>query len=921
MTRLRLRNSPTHRWLLSLRTTLLSPLYVLTNLRPVATVSTIHCFHCSAALTREPGSALTNLPPPAIRRPKALKRLMRKKIPPDPQIYEAFASMRKENVDPEVVWKWFSGLRAEKKAERARGVKTVFDSRLHRELLMYFTAKKKPEYALEVWDTISSRQSKLTVYEYTKVLHYAGHAGYVPRATELFDAMLKQGVKPTTLSFNALIDVYVHARPRANVAAEPHANVAAALGAYDRMLALGIRPDIYTYGALMDMLAKRKDLRAVRRMYVELVACNIRPTTHVFSSIIECLIRTDNLPAATDVLHAMRHEGVEPNVVTYNLLLGGYARSLDTTGTWGLFSSMSDAKVKPDYVTYLTLVALHADLRDPDGAHAVAARMRSAGIQPDQKVYHALMDAHGRAGDATGAEQVLAEMEARGWRANAVTWTTLMRGYGARGDIEGVMRTCAKMEVGGERLDAQILASITDSLAGHGIMRGAEEVWKAMVAGGVRPDVECYTVLMRGYVWCRDLERARDVMRRMIGEGLMPDQGMYVVLVEACVRAGEHEVARKLVRKIVEEAEEGKKAELEEEAFERREEARIWEWKWKRQEKEASESSGDVDVEVATTTTPGMVEGILTRAYLSSPQSFIPLRRIYIPLFHEYVRKGMAMEARDLLVEMCRFGIKPLPETFVSLMALYRRERNVDAVEAIWEALGGPPCSENNVSSSDPGSVSDKLLVPHDPILSGIIPHPSLQRCGSAGPSTSALSVLIDSLSGASRTSDLHRVWKRLEQTGYVFSVNNWNRLAVAMVVEGHFLDACAVVSRRLLSDPVPDPESAEPEKEMVVVRGTPGRYAPFPHQRTMTALAMVLMRMRRRDAGSYWGRIMKEIETRFPNVVQAVESGELMQFERGVGANVIDELVEKMWEGAKRGEGRHVRASVYTRWRRKDGR
>ncbi|RUS29922.1 hypothetical protein BC938DRAFT_480067 [Jimgerdemannia flammicorona] len=921
------------------------------------------------------------------------ERMRKRGIVPDNQTYNAFKSVLRDLGEPDIVWKWFTGLTVEEtveeKAERMRegkdgaGGRVTVDSRLYRELLMYFAGARKVEYALELWDAIAARGIERSVYEYTEMIHKAGRAGYVSRALEIFDEMMKQHGPnfPTTATFSALIDIHAHAKP--------HPDVDAALQAYEHMLALNIHPDVRTYSPLLDMFAKRGDLVIVRRLYADLLTNGIPPNVYIFSSLIECLVGHEDIQGATAIFRAMPALGVNPNEVTYNLLIRTYAREQDLQGAWRLLEAMIAADVRPDVVTFSTLIALHADLCDVSGARAVARRMISTRVRPNQYVYAALMDAYARAGDVIGAERIFEEMFKTGWKPNKVVYNTLLGTYVRAGDMSRVLLVYRRMEkdptIG---FNAYTFAHLIEGFTRRGAMRAAEELLSSMPGVGIRPNMQCFTALMQGYVWRGELEGAQDVVKRMIGEGIRPGFRTYAVLVDAYARAGELDTAARLVERVgIEAAEAARNAVVEEEIAEverererRRMQARSWTWMWG--EEEVAEVKGEA---AKTTATAETIEEILTRTYLHSPRTSVPPPHVFQPLLEAYVRMGMGAEARELLAGMCGLGVRLSSQVFVTLMNLYRREGNVAAVEAIWEALSGPTSGivDDPSTTTKATLETDTIPIPDDPVLEGLVPHPTILRPyyrPPAPPPNFALSVLVDTLSVAGRMRALDRLWKRLETMGYQFDVHNWNRLAVAMVRGGHVIEACQIASEKLLREPsvpvgkTPVPESlawelsdedaklmpewllaGEAEKKRT--RGSERRrdrigsdtpvYPPFPHQRTMTALAMCLERLRVGNWPDKWdfrgigwsetnpdesgyekaAKTMEEIEARFPDVMEAIGQGELVEFTRELRHNLVDEDLEAQWreweseEWEEGGWGKQRGAMrVFLRWRRDTG-
>ena len=218
-------------------------------------------------------------------------------------------------------------------------------------------------------------------------------------ASRTFDTMLERHVAPDTVTFAQLIEHYCLKH-----------RVADALRWYHRMLET---PSAYqrpstasTTGSVhVARLAARvisecykkptpTMMKEARTLYDRLLADGVRPSIHVFSAMMQPLARKGNVAAIRELMADMQRFGLRPNNVIYNQLISAFCAVNDTNGARAVVAEMSHASVQPDLCSFVPIIKCH--LRSSATKSQVAsvlALMKAARVEPDAELA-ALLSRH-----------------------------------------------------------------------------------------------------------------------------------------------------------------------------------------------------------------------------------------------------------------------------------------------------------------------------------------------------------------------------------------------------------------------------------------------------------------------------------------------------------------------------------------------
>jgi pentatricopeptide repeat protein len=136
-------------------------------------------------------------------------------------------------------------------------------------------------------------------------------------ALELFYSIPKLGYTPDLMSYNNIIWSAGHLR-RVDLAKKLFASLTSTVAKSSDSLVTHLRPNIYTYGALMHAFAKAKDYKQALACLGKMKSAGITPNHVVFTSAMEACAEAGMYKEALQVMDEIREVGLRPDLTMIN---------------------------------------------------------------------------------------------------------------------------------------------------------------------------------------------------------------------------------------------------------------------------------------------------------------------------------------------------------------------------------------------------------------------------------------------------------------------------------------------------------------------------------------------------------------------------------------------------------------------------
>ncbi|KAG0494941.1 hypothetical protein HPP92_005935 [Vanilla planifolia] len=256
------------------------------------------------------------------------------------------------------------------------------------------------------------------------------HSNDVERALTLFELM---DVPPTEASFNPIMAAL----------SESNCSSSRAMKFYERMRALGLRPNLITLLALLPLCVSVGSLGSIKEIHGYGIRDCIISHSHLGSGLVEAYGRCGCLVYARKVFDEMTHR----DVVVWSSMVSAYAFHGDAGNAMHMFHLMGSDGIHPDGIMFLSVLKAcsHAGLADA-ALRYFEVLTKVHGVEAGSDHYSCLVDVVSRAGRLKEAYEIIVSMPVQ---ATVKAWGALLgacRNFGEVGLAEVAARELFAIE-------------------------------------------------------------------------------------------------------------------------------------------------------------------------------------------------------------------------------------------------------------------------------------------------------------------------------------------------------------------------------------------------------------------------------------------------------------------------------------------
>ncbi|KAJ7068582.1 hypothetical protein C8F01DRAFT_1364888 [Mycena amicta] len=436
-------------------------------------------------------------------------------------------------------------------------------------------------------------------------------------------------------------------------------------------------------------------------------------------------------------LELMRKVGHQPDAYVFSTILKTFALRGDLDSITQVLEQMRVAGCNPNRVTYTTVMTLLAHRKDPASAEAIYARAIRDGVVPDTKMIATVMNAHVEAG----------------------SWSGVIRAF-------DFIRTSPhkKLSIGIFNILLKAYVQIGSPF------RIVSRVFGQLENLQLRPDEYTFALLIQSACDARLMTVASSIFTEM--ERLAEHWGStrhittwtMTIIMAGFLRLGENQRAMAVYDDM---AKRGLKPN-----------AITYGHILSSYGREGTEESFKLAEE--------FIKNLMTAP--SEERSWdIPMygrlaarSRLYLPLMRSYINQRKPQEVVRLFDEIMQDGGEPTLSLLIVLLESYTSDGDIRSVLSLWPQifdLGVKYCTVP-LLGDDLGEQQTARM--HTFIL------------------CNPLSMYIRGLSNEGMHDEIARVWKDFQQSGFSFSSDNWNELALALIDAGE-VERCFEVLEKVL--------------------------------------------------------------------------------------------------------------------------
>ncbi|KAK7313152.1 hypothetical protein VNO77_37614 [Canavalia gladiata] len=238
---------------------------------------------------------------------------------------------------------------------------------------------------------------------YNILINACSLRGDAERALELFDEMRTRGVRPNVVTFGTLINLLCkNSRLREAVKVKE-----------DMEMIFKLKPNAYVYTNLIKGVCEIGEFDWAFRMKDEMVRNNLRLDVVVYNTLISVLFKAGKKKEGFRVLEEMRKGGCKPDSVTCNVLIGEFCREGNFEEAYRVLDGMEG--VKPDVFGYNVVIGWLCKEGKWKEANDLFQDMPRRRCIPDVVTYRTLFDGLCRWKQFAEAGLVLEEMIFKGF--------------------------------------------------------------------------------------------------------------------------------------------------------------------------------------------------------------------------------------------------------------------------------------------------------------------------------------------------------------------------------------------------------------------------------------------------------------------------------------------------------------------------
>lgn len=264
--------------------------------------------------------------------------------------------------------------------------------------------RKRGQYheALEVFESMLKAGIRPGLDGFNAVIHIYAVQGMSDKAEDMFRAMRELDVSPDAATFSHLLLAHRESGDHRSL-----------LDQYYIMQEQGFQPNAYHYSILLEAFAKRHDARSVLRWVKSMLRREIPITEIHVTSILKAFRSRHKQHFNSLVINIADHAaaaGIKANSTLYTILLMVQADISGLDGALQVHRDMLERCVEPTVITYTVLLHLCGVYHAPEMAVRIFNLMKQSDKHlPDTVTYIAMMDVWLRAHQEDKARDLLQE--------------------------------------------------------------------------------------------------------------------------------------------------------------------------------------------------------------------------------------------------------------------------------------------------------------------------------------------------------------------------------------------------------------------------------------------------------------------------------------------------------------------------------
>ncbi|KAF9318718.1 hypothetical protein BG003_010646 [Podila horticola] len=379
-----------------------------------------------------------------------------------------------------------------------------------------FVDKKDFVGARKVMTLMKESNLKPDVVTYSTLIDGYAREGNEAAIAQIQSEMALNEIYPNEKTITSTINVFA----RADLGSDIDSRLEAVL----KSLPEGEMKDT-TFGVLMNVYGKRKDLDAAMGIYRHIVSKGRSVNDHIINSLLDGYVRAGQIPTANKIFHDhfVVHGNRPTDSKTYSIMITGCCKQGNLTDALYYFREMTKFNIEPNAVIYSRLIQLYLQHHQLDNAQQMLRRMRDAKMTVSVQTFTMLMGYLSNTKDIRGALRYYQEMLDAGVQPDCHCYTVLINAQIRAKNFAGCERAYETMIKAGVKPTLQTHTSMIHVHSLQGNIDKVKEQWVAMTDAGLVPDIKSFTLLMRTYSQQSNVEMVEFIFKEIARKDIQVD--------------------------------------------------------------------------------------------------------------------------------------------------------------------------------------------------------------------------------------------------------------------------------------------------------------------------------------------------------------------------------------------------------------
>ncbi|KAG0258736.1 hypothetical protein BG011_003108 [Mortierella polycephala] len=428
-------------------------------------------------------------------------------------------------------------------------------------LMSLYAKKGMQDEATRVLDDMYKDQVKPNIWIFNTVIKRCVNRKDYVGANKVIELMRESNIQPDIVTYSTLIDSYAKEGNEdaiANIQAEMAANqiypnaktitstiktfariatdsdIDARLEGLLKSLPAGEMHEL-TYGVLMHVYGKRKDLEAAMGIYQHIISKGQKVNDVIVNSLLHGHILADQIPTANKIFHDhFTSRGFRPSTsITYSIMITGCCKQGSLNDALHYYHEMNKFQLEPDTVICSRLIQLYLEHHQHDNARRILRLMRNAKMDISVHTFTMLMDHMSSNKDTQGALRYYQEMLEAGVRPDVHCFTVLINTHLRAQNYAACDRTFESMIKFGVQPTLQTFTSMIHVHSAQGNLDKVREHWSAIIDSGRLPDLISFTLLMQTYGQQGNIEMVEHIFKEIDRKRIKIDVPTVTTLINA----------------------------------------------------------------------------------------------------------------------------------------------------------------------------------------------------------------------------------------------------------------------------------------------------------------------------------------------------------------------------------------------------